>query len=329
MRRNRRALCAGSSGSSCDRPASFLASLVRTGPCAALLLLLPLTIGCLSPLAKHTAAFSTATNVVIDSSEDAYRGSNRLHHDVLVAASVTDYDKNPTWSPYKDFKPFLTTAQLDARIKVLDGLKAYAATLVELTSSKTPAGLTTGAAGIGSNLKQFNQTISTDLSTSANGIPVISATEANVVSTAIVALGDFLIAHKVKGSLRTVTQTMNPTVTTLCELLNKDIIILRRQADVDYQRLITDQDQLIRHNQVDIFQHREQIGKLIDMAAQQKANDALLAKVQTALHSLDLTHQALAAAAQGNNPGSIKQTIADLAAIGQDLGNFYKSLPTS
>jgi hypothetical protein len=302
---------------------------VRLLPSVAVIILLPLATGCLSPLAKHAVAFSAASNTVIDNSEDAYRAANHLHRDVLVAAAVTDYDKNPTWSPYTDFKPFLTPAQLDARIKVLDGLKAYAATLVELTSGKTPPDLGTAAAGVGTNLMALNQTASTDLSTSIPGIPVMTTAEANGVSTAVVALGKYLIANKVKGSLRTVTQTMNPNITALCVLLNDDITVLRRQADVDYQTLITDQDQLIRHNQIDVFEHREQIGKLIDMAVQQKANDTLLAKLQTALHTLDLTHQALTAAAQGNNPESLKQKIADLSAAGQDLANYYKSLPTS
>jgi hypothetical protein len=311
----------------CRRPA--LPPRVQLLSSAALIILLPLASGCLSPLAKHTAAFSTAANTVIDNSENAYRAANNLHHDVLVAAAVADYDKNPTWNPYTDVKPFLTPTQLDARIKVLDGLKAYATSLVELTSGKAPPDLGTAAAGIGSNLLTLNKTAATDLSTSIPGIPVMSTAEANGVSTAIDALGKYLIANKVKGSLRTVTQTMNPNITALCVLLNNDITTLRRQADVDYQTLITDQDQLIRHNQVDVFEHRDQIGKLIDMAAQQKANDTLLAKLQTALHTLDLTHQALAAAAQGNNPESIQQKIADLSAAGQDLANFYKSLPGS
>jgi hypothetical protein len=307
-------------------PAPFPARLL---PSVILLLLLTLTTGCLSPLAKHAAAFSVATATVIDSSEDAYRASIRLHHDEQVDAAVTAYDTDVKWSPYTDFKPFITPTQLAARITVLDGLKAYSATLVELTSGKTPPDLATSAAGVGTSLKALNQTAATDLSTSIPNIPVMNAATANGVSTALVALGNYLIAHKVKGSLRTVTQTMNPNVIGLCELLNSDIVILRRQADVDYQTLITNQDQLVRHATVDVFEHRDQVGKLIDMAARQKANDALLAKLQTALHTLALTHQALAAAAQGNDPESIKQKIAELEAAGQDLGKFYQSLPTS
>ena len=58
----------------------------------------------------------------------------RLRLQEQASASVYAYDKDPAWSPYKDLTPLLTPAQLDARIKVLEGLKAYADTLVDLTS---------------------------------------------------------------------------------------------------------------------------------------------------------------------------------------------------
>lgn len=299
---------------------------------AAVLAFSVLVTGCsLTPLAKHTAAFSTATNQVINSSEDAYRAANQLRQDEQVAAAVYDYDKNPRWSPYTDTKPLLTPEQLNARITVLDGLKAYAASLVQITGSQSSKDLNTAAAGVGSNLESLSSTVATNLKSSVANAPVMSAEEANGVSTAVRALGDYLIAKRVKGSLPKVTQDMNPVVKTLCELLNSDIIVLRRQADVDYQTLIEQEDQFIRHpaTPLDPVEHRDEVGKLITLANQQKANDELLAKLQVALHTLELTHQALAAAAQGNDPESIKQKIADLEAAGQSLASFYSSLPTS
>lgn len=287
--------------------------------------------GCLSPLAKHAAAFSTATATVIDGSEDAYRAANRLRLQEQAAAAVSDYDKNLEWSPYKDFDPLLTPVQLDARIKILDGLRAYAGTLVELTSGKPPKDLETAAQAAGTNLQGLNQTVATDLSTAIPNVPVMSTEQANIVSTAVLALAEYLTARKVKGSLRRITVSMDPNIKTLCELLDSDIVILRRQADVDYQTLIENQNQSIRHEgaAVSPYERREEIGSLLVLAAQQEANDNLLAKLQTALHTLALTHHALAAAAQGNNPQSISQEIAELEAAGKDLSNYYESLPTS
>jgi hypothetical protein len=287
--------------------------------------------GCLSPYAKHAQAFSSATDTVINSSEDAYRGANKLRLQEQVAGAVFDYDKNPAWSPYKDYKPLLTPDQLSARIKVLDGLKAYAGTLVELTSKPSgadEAALESAAEGVGDNLLSLNQNVATNFS-SLNA-PVMSTTQANVVSTAVLGLADYLRARKVKGSLPKVTQDMNPHIQELCSLLDNDIQILRRQADVDYQTLVTQLDQSIRHegNANSPYERRKEVGSLIQIAQQQTANDELLSKLQAALHSLALTHQALAAAAQGNNPESIQAKIADLEATGKDLGAFYSSLPT-
>ncbi len=301
----------------------------------ALALAAPLTVsllatGCLSPLAKHATAFSAATATVINGSEEAYRGAMRLRLQEQTFASIDAYDKDPTWSPYKDLTPLLTPAQLDARVKVLDGLKAYADTLVNLTSGKPSTDLENAAEGVGTNLQGLNQSVATEFSTAIPNAPVMSTAQANQISTAVLALGEYLVSRKVKSSLPKVTQDMNPNIQALCETLNSDVVILRRQADVDYQSQIEQLNQSIRHegSAVTPYEHRLEIGSLIELANQQKANDDLLAKLQTALHTLALTHQALAAAVQGNNPESISQKIAELSAAGTDLSAYYKSLPT-
>jgi hypothetical protein len=257
---------------------------------------------------------------------DAYRGAMELREKEQTVAAVYAYDKNPTWSPYKDFTPLLTPEQLQARITVLDGLKAYAGSLVELTNGKPTTEATNAATAAGASLQGLNQSIATKFSTAIPNAPVLDQTATNRVSTAVLALEQYLVGRKVKGSLVKVTQDMNPNVQALCEVLNKDIDVIRRQADVDYQGLVENQDQFIRHSTLDALQHRAEVGKLITIANQQKANDDMLSALQAALVKLVLTHQALAAAAQGNNPESLQQKIADLSAAGTDLSNYYKSL---
>ena len=296
---------------------------------AAILAVTLLATGCLSPLQKHATAFSQATATVIDGSENAYNAAMRLRLQEQTSASVNAYDKDPTWSPYKDLTPLLTPAQLDARIKVLEGVKAYADTLVDLTSGKPSPELENAAEGVGTNLQGLNQTVASEFSTAISNIPGMTTTQSNQVSTAVLALSEYLTSRKVKGSLPKVTQDMNPNIQALCEVLNSDIVILRRQADVDYQAQITQLDQSIRHegSAISPYEHRMEIRTLIELADQQKANDELLAKLQAALHTLAMTHQALAAAAQGNNPEAISQKIAELAAAGHDLNVYYKLLP--
>jgi hypothetical protein len=286
-----------------------------------------LSSGCaLSPMSKHAAAFSAATSTIVDGSKDAYRGAMELRIKEQTVAAVYAYDKNPTWSPYKDFAPLLTPEQLQARITVLDGLKAYAGSLVELTTGKPTSDATDAAMAAGASLQGLNQSIATKFSTAMPNAPVMDQTATNGVSTAVLALQQYLAGRKVKGSLAKVTGDMNPNVQALCGALNKDIDVLRRQADVDYQSLVENQDQFIRHSTLDPLQHRAEVGKLVSIANQQKMNDDMLSGLQAALVKLVLTHQALAAAAQGNNPESLQQKIADLSAAGSDLKNYYKTL---
>jgi len=296
--------------------------------CAAVLCLF--TSGCLSPLAKHVKAFSDASDLVITNSESAYRAANDLRSQEQITASVYAYQKNPSWNPYTDPRPLLTPEQLQARITVLNGLKTYAASLTALTG-KPPADLDSAASGVGENLAALNTSVATDLSNSIPNIPVMDGSVQNGISTAVKALGEYLIAKKVRGSLPAITQKMNPSIVTLCEFLNSDIVVLRRQADADYLQLSTDQDGFIRHNLAALGpeQTRAEIRILLTIVSQQKANDLLLSKLQKSLHTLELTHQALAAAAQGNNPASLQQNIALLVAAGEDLGNYYNTLQTA
>ncbi len=319
-------LCAPGRANRISRRLSLALAMTSTLACSLL------ATGCLSPLAKHATAFSAATATVIDGSEDAYRGAMQLRLEEQASASVYAYDKDPTWSPYKDLTPLLTPAQLDARMQGPRRAEGPCTpdTLVDLTSGKPSADLENAAEGVGTNLQGLNQNVATEFSTALPNLPVMTTEQGNQVSTAVLALGEYLISRKVKSSLPKVTQDMNPNIKALCEALNSDIVILRRQADVDYQSQITELDQSIRHegSAVTPYEHRLEIRSLIELADQQKANDELLTKLQTALHTLALTHQALAAAAQGNNPESISSKIAELAAAGHDLNVYYKSLPT-
>lgn len=286
--------------------------------------------GCsLSPMARHAVAFSTATNAVIDSSEDAYRASNTLREREQMVAAVYAYDKEANWSPYTSFAPLLTPEQLEARIDVLDALRAYAGSLVQITgtpSKQDVDALSDAAAGVGKNLQGLSSTVSTKFD---KAIPQLSSTQANVVSTAMYALGQYLINRKIRGTLPKVTGDMNNNVKTLCELLKSDITVLQRQADVDYSELLRRQNQFIRNNQLDAAEKRAEVRELILLAIQQKASNDLLGKLHDAVNKLELTHDALTAAAQGNHQESLREKIVELQAAGGDLANFYKSLSSA
>ncbi len=293
-------------------------------------ILCALLAGCsLSHMAKHAAAFSSASSLVIENSEDAYRAANDLREREQMEASVYSYDyaaeADLRFDPHKDFKPLFTPEQLGARFAVLDGLKLYADSLVDLTghpSAEDKAALEAAATGVGQNL----QGLSTNLNARFAGVPAISGPEAAGISTALKALGEYLQSRVIKKSLPKVTGDMNDNVKTLCILLEADIAVMKTQADSDYTSLLMTENQFVLHQKLDAVEKRNEVEKLMLVVRRQKANDRLLDALNNAVVKLRLTHQALAAAAQGNNPGSLKENIAELQAAGKDLSAFYKSL---
>jgi hypothetical protein len=246
-----------------------------------------------------------------------------------MEAAVYSYDYSADhdvqFDPHKEFKPLFTTDQLAARINVLDGLKAYADSLVLLTgkpSKEDSDALDSAASGVGANL----QGLGTQLKTTFPGVPAISDTGAAVISTAMKALGEYLQNRTIKKSLPAVTGQMNDHVKALCGLLESDIAVMKTQADSDYTSLLMTENQFVLHNKLDAVEKRNEVEKLMAVVREQKANDRMLDGLNNAVVKLRLTHQALAAAVQGNNPASLKEAIAELSEAGKNLSTFYKSL---
>lgn len=292
------------------------------------LVLLVLLAGCsVSPLARHTAAFSSVTNLVVDNSENAYRAAVRLHDREQIVAAVARYDTDPTWDPHTiQIKHLIDDQGLVVRGQVLNGLKLYAQSLSDLTNNINSERLDAASASVGSNLMSLSKNIR---NVSSGGF-TISQMQANLVSTAIDELGHYLVGKKVKSQVPTIIKNMDPTVESICQLLNDDISILRRQSHNDYEQLLVQQDSFIRHAQgLSAIERRAEINKLPQILADQQTTDDMLADLQGTLSKLALTHHALAAAAQNNNPESLRDRLAELEAAAQRLSKFYFSLPGS
>jgi hypothetical protein len=283
------------------------------------------------PLSKHANAFAAATVIVVNGASDAYTKANTLHDDAEMSLAVLDYDKNPSWNPSDYVKPLLSPEQLEARLTILNGLKTYAQTVADLASGGSKTDLNKAAADVGTNLQELSKSVASSLSTSIPGAAPLSDTEKNAISTALVGLGTFLAERRVEKSLPKVIEDSDSEVSELCKILDSDITILRRQADVDYGRVIMAEDQFIRHagTSLNASDRRAEIRKIPEFVLEQQQNDELLAKLQKTIQSLSLTHHAFAAAAQGNNPESVSQYISDLSAEGQSLAAYYQSLSST
>jgi hypothetical protein len=282
----------------------------------------------LTPLAKHTAAFSSATNRVIDSSTSAYRAAIDLHDQEQASAGVLRVLQGDTWDPH-DTKPLISPLGMAARLKVLDALKSYAQSLSDLTSSLNSKEIDTDAASTGSGLKELSDEIVSEGGAAKFGFS-LDAQGAKIVSTAAKAIGDFLVEKKIKGSVLTVTREMDPHIDALCGLLGDDVDTLRKQSKKDYEDLLRQQMLYYRENekQLAVSERRDEVQKLPAILKNEQSTDALLSGLQVAIRRLALTHHALAAAALGKDTEALNARIADLAAAGEDLGKFYGSLPS-
>lgn len=310
--------------------------------------LLPLLVlaGCATstPLARHTADFSSATSLVVDNSENAYRAAVRLHDKEQASAAVAKYDTDKPWDPHT-LKPLIDAEGLQARSDILDGLKAYAQSLADITNGVNSDKLDAAATSVGTNLQTMGQAINptpptnttaaTDAtastaSTNSTLSGLITPQVANAASTAFKALGDYLVSRKVKSTVPKVIRDMDPQIETITQLLNNDITILRRQSANDYEQLLTQQDMFIRKSgsALSPTERRAEIEKLPGILASKQSTDDMLVDLQSCLTKLALTHHALAAAASSNAP-SLQQRIADLDAAAERLAHFYFSLPTT
>ncbi len=127
---------------------------------------------------------------------------------------------------------------------------------------------------------------------------------------------------------------MDPHVQALCKVLADDIQTLQGFEQRDYDRILNLQKQFILEDEqpgknVNPEELRAEIMKLPEIARQQRDANERLSTLREAIVKLALTHHALAAEAQHNNPETLKDKLADLAAAGKNLGTFYSSLPTN
>jgi hypothetical protein len=337
-----------------DRPSGWI--LRRTALAAALSCGLCAT-GCLSPLAKHSVALSAATTPVVDQAATAYRSAETIYDMRVDYEAVREFDRpKPVYNPRK-IQPLMSNKDIEVRLAVLAAFQSYVQSLVAITNGTDSPQLDSAAKSVGENLSAVGNSLApsiastfdialtssttqtsvtttsgntTTTSTSSTSAPPITPEVQNGISTAVDALGQFLVSRKVKKELPQAIKAMDPHVQVLCELLEKDIDTLQSLEQRDYNFIIDQQTLFIRTSpKLDPEQRREQIMKLPEFVRRQHTSDLQLSGLRASLVRLALTHHALAAEAQGNNPESFTSKLSELEAAGGDLGNFYSSLPTN
>ena len=311
--------------------------------------------GCTSSLNKHAVALSVTTAPVVDQATAAYHTAQAIH------APSVDYDAAASFAKTNTFVPgsiqdWPSDEDIQIRLAVLTAFQLYVKDLVAITGGTDSPALDKASQSMGSSLTSLSNTLAptaesalgittapasttqttvttttgntmtTTTSTSSTPPPLISSGVQKGISTAINALGQFLINRTIDKELPQQVEAMDPHVQTLCELLAKDIELLQEQEKIDSNDMIDRQTDFLLSAKLDPDERRVEFMKLPEMARQQRANSQKLTELHGAILRLELTHHALAAAAQGNNPETLTQKLGDLGTAGESLGKFYSSL---
>ena len=155
----------------------------------------------------------------------------------------------------------------------------------------------------------------------------ISDGEKNGISAAVNALGQYLGSRKVKKELPPLIEKMDPQIKTLCEFIEKDVDTLKSQETIDYNFMINQQTLFLEQNKsMAVEARRVLIMQLPEIVRKEQAADDELDALKAATSKLFMTHHALAAEAQGNNPESLTMKVGELGTAGENLGKFYASL---
>lgn len=317
--------------------------------------------GCASSaLNKHVTALSASLAPVLDQSVEAYRDAIAIHnlrgdYEAVVAYENKDATYNPRNTPV-----LLSQKDLETRLAVLAALQVYSQSLVEISQGADSPELQAASKSVGANLTSLGNDLapsidnvlgidatagstttttvttvsgSNSTSTSTTTSATLSPEVRNGISTGINALGRFLISRTIQKELPGKIVAMDPTIETFCKALADDAQTLQGLEERDYDRILNLQKQFILEDEdpkknADPEEIRVAIMKLPEIARQQREANEKLEALHAAIANLALTHHALAAEAQRNNPESLQEKLGDLAAAGSNLGNFYSSLPT-
>jgi hypothetical protein len=308
--------------------------------------------GCASSLSPHVTALSAATAPVVDQATAAYRNAQAIHAESVNYDAAASFDQTNVFVP-SSVQAWPSDNDIQVRLAVLTAFQLYVKDLTAITGGTDSPALDAASTSMGESLMSLANTVApsvegalgvtpapssttettisntfgnTTTTSSSSLPPLVSPGTAKVISVAIDALGQFLVNRTIEKELPQQIEAMDPHVQTLCELLSKDIEIIQEQEKIDSNDVIDKQTEFLRTAKLDPEERRVEFMKLPDMARRQSANDLALTELRAALVNLEMTHHALAAAAQGNNPESLTERLKDLSAAGESLGKLYGSL---
>lgn len=298
--------------------------------------ILLLTVSCSSQTAAtRIEAFSTAVALVTNNTRSAFEAVERVHHEMLAARVVANYDKKG-FQP-DEIKPLLRTEELAARMRVLDALQIYAQKLTVVMGDSQLSAFDLQAKEFGGDLAALTNNLVRQQYLSKNS--TISDRDIGLFTTAINALGRWFIEWTRDRKIKDEVKSMQLYVREICRLLSEDLGTTSQESGSkdaaglraivwnDFTDTLQQQDEFIGHNLKALgpVATRAEVLQLIALVSNRAQTDATLKATQTALKSLRETHEKLADALE-QHPGEFEQSVMQLVMEGNRIKYFYELL---
>lgn len=288
--------------------------------------------------AKRIQAFAQATAVTAESVRDAFDTVERnyFEHEVGEVALTGDLNRlNP--SSLKDIR-FLPEEDLEARLLVLAGIESYAKKLALVMGSQPLQSFDTKTKELGEQLAALNKSF---VEKEFSSKTPLKPEEIRIFTTALNALGRWLIEAKRRPAVRQEIAGMKGTFATICDLLVADLGAgpgdargtvpagLRGELSRQYTLMLQQQALLIARyrDRMTPAESRSEIRALVSLAEDMQKADATLKATQDALRQLKKTHSQLDTAF--DRAGGLDIMLQDLYAEAGRIEKLYESLDKS
>jgi hypothetical protein len=290
--------------------------------------------GCATDASKQIKAFSDATILTADNTTQAFNLVENNYYNEQVSKWVNECDKKSEMDlshfNLDTIQPFINTNALQARVAVLTGLKLYAANLSAITGNGSLTNFDQETTKLGQSLTLLDTNIAQ--CASLKTAPA-SKEEIQIFTTAINAVGQWIIKWKEDKEAKKAIDEMQTNVTAICQLLNNDLVVLHDQATNDLnQTLGYDSDYILDHQTAfnnNPGEKRQAIEGLAVISQSYRVDNAIFDSMLTATRQLDETHKSLKQAFTKNPTNNINSLISEFSAEAKRISKYYSSLKTT
>lgn len=168
---------------------------------------------------NRITAFSTATQLAMNNTSQAFRTVEIKHSEMLAARVAADYDT-------KGFRPdiinpFLSPQELSARVQIFEALQAYAASLTLIMGTALVTEFDSATKQLGSSLATLDKDVTKRFYLSRNAS--FTDSQFAAFTTAVNALGRWLLESKREYDVKVAVNRMQLTIGNITKLMAEDI----------------------------------------------------------------------------------------------------------